>query len=406
MLRNRVLYFLFVVAALYLAIMYDQHSLSVLLLFAVLLPAVSFLHLRYSRKRLACRWYGQSRTVPKGEPLSFGVMLLSKSGFAGGLFALELESREAFNGQSRKQRFQGVLLGQSRRELRLRIDAVHCGVTQVRICSAKLYDWLRLFSVTLHAAKEPLELTVLPKLHLVEQAPVRANPYAMSGEEVYSAHRAGDDPAELFGVREYLPGDKLNRAHWKLTAKQDALMMKELGLPLDCSTVILTELYDSDGVNAVAEYEATIEAALSVSAKLLEEGRMHYLAWYQPENGSESRLRVESEEQLYEAMGCLLRVRCYPKTEGVVPFYLERYFRESYSNVLYFSPELTGRDRDLLSQEKKNAYLTYFHIVSDDSERTLSEDEEKRCGIREYTLHAGRLAQEMRRLDRLSEHLL
>ncbi|MDO4317773.1 MAG: DUF58 domain-containing protein [Lachnospiraceae bacterium] len=406
MLRNRVLYFLFVLAALYLAIMYDRHSLSVLLLFAVLLPGVSFLHLWYSRKRLSCRWYGRSRTVQKGEPLSFGVTLVSKSGAAGGFFMLELESREAFNGQNRKQKFQGFLLGQSRRELRLQMDAVHCGVTQVWIRSAKLCDWLRLFSVTLNAAKEPLELTVLPKLHLVEQPPVKPNPYALSGEEVYSAHRAGDDPAELFGVREYLPGDKLNRAHWKLTAKQDALMMKELGLPLDCSTVLLVELYESNGQAAIAEYEATIEAALSVSAKLLEEGRMHYLAWYQPENGSECRLRMESEEQLYEAIGFLLRVRCYPKTVGVVPFYLERRFRESYSNVLYFSRELTERDRGLLSQEKKNAYLTYFHIVWNDSERTLSEDEEKRYGIREYALHAERLEQELRKLGRLSDRLL
>lgn len=406
MLRNRVLYLLFILGVFYLAIMYEQHALSVLALFGILLPVISFWQLRHSKKRLRCYWYGQSRTVKKGETLCFGVAVECRKGIAGGILSFELESREAFDGQSRKQKFKSALLGQKQKKINMNMTALHCGVTQVWIRSAKLYDWLRLFSARLNAADTPLVLTVMPNLYFLEQSPVKANPYAMSGEEVYSARRAGDDPAELFGIREYLPGDKLNRVHWKLTAKQDTLIMKELSLPLDCSTVLLVDLYGSGRPTGIAEYEAVIEAAISISSKLLEEGRMHYLAWYHTDVGSESRIRVESEEQLYEAISCLLRVRCYPETVGVVPFYLERYFRECYSNLLYVSPLLTEGNRDLLSQEKKNAYITFFHIVSNGSGRTLSETEEKQYGIRECLLHAEQLEQEMKTLGRLSEQLL
>ncbi len=406
MLRNRILYFLFAFSCFYLAVMYDEQSLFVLTLFAVTLPVVSLVQLLCAGKKIQCFWRGQNRQTTKGKTLSFGVTIVSGSAFAGGIYSFDLESLEVFNGQKSKQRFQGALLGKGRKEIRLCIDATHCGVTQVRLCSARFFDWLRLFSIRLKDEQSALSLAVMPTIHWMEQAPIRANPYAVSGEEQYSKNRPGDDPAELFGVREYLPGDKLNRMHWKLTAKQDAWMVKELGRPLDVSVVLLADFFAGRGQEAIAEYEAVLETVVSLSSRLLENRQLHYVAWYQSETGTDSRILVESEETFYEMITCLLRVRCYETEKSVIPCYFERCFREYRSNVFYISTQLARQNLALLSQEKKNAYLTYLHVTSGDGKRMLSEAEEQQYGIREQMLHTQQLQENLRNLGQLRDRLL
>lgn len=46
-------------------------------------------------------------------------------------------------------------------------------------------------------------------------------------EEVVEEHEIGQDPNEILNVREYRQGDRLQTIHWKLSAKEQRLMIKE-----------------------------------------------------------------------------------------------------------------------------------------------------------------------------------
>ena len=48
----------------------------------------------------------------------------------------------------------------------------------------------------------------------------------------FSTYKKGDDPSEIFDIREYADGDKIQRIHWKLSSKTGDLMVKEGSLPL------------------------------------------------------------------------------------------------------------------------------------------------------------------------------
>lgn len=56
--------------------------------------------------------------------------------------------------------------------------------------------------------------------------------------EIYSGERRGDDPSELYQVRPYRAMDSVRDIHWKLTAKENQLMVKEHGFPLGCVILI------------------------------------------------------------------------------------------------------------------------------------------------------------------------
>lgn len=60
--------------------------------------------------------------------------------------------------------------------------------------------------------------------------------------------KRGHDFSDVSDVREYIPGDRLNSIHWKLTAKKDILMVKDRVSMSDQQMVILIELGGSDEV--------------------------------------------------------------------------------------------------------------------------------------------------------------
>ena len=48
-----------------------------------------------------------------------------------------------------------------------------------------------------------------------------------SQEEGMIQNRKGNDPSEIFDIREYVPGDDIRSIHWKLSSKTDTLILKE-----------------------------------------------------------------------------------------------------------------------------------------------------------------------------------
>lgn len=79
------------------------------------------------------------------------------------------------------------------------------------------------------------ELTILPRKHNVELLPKSHN---VSSNQ-YSASLAGTDISEIYGIREYQPGDPIRTIHWKLSEKLDKTMVRELGLPTGNDTLLI-----------------------------------------------------------------------------------------------------------------------------------------------------------------------
>lgn len=92
--------------------------------------------------------------------------------------------------------------------------------------------------------------------------------------ERYSQAKPGDDLTELFGLRDYRPGDKLSRLHWKLSQKAGRALVKEPSFPLaDC----LLFLLDFNGQGPEADVLLDIFATLS--GFLLQQGVAHRVGY-------------------------------------------------------------------------------------------------------------------------------
>lgn len=63
--------------------------------------------------------------------------------------------------------------------------------------------------------------------------------------------RKGDDPSEIYQVREYRREDSLKDIHWKLTAAKEELVAKERAFPLGCAVLIWFDIREKNVLRTV-----------------------------------------------------------------------------------------------------------------------------------------------------------
>lgn len=137
------------------------------------------------------------------------------------------------------------------------------------ITEAYIYDFLGIFRFRLK--KLPVcHVTVAPRrLILGENG-------ALCDEETDSLRTQFTffENDTFSAVREYADGDSLRRVHWKLSAKQGKLMVKQSDLNLSSSAAIVIDTSSeyADDIQGQCEVDALLEAALAVSRKIISDG--------------------------------------------------------------------------------------------------------------------------------------
>ena len=219
----------------------------------------------------------------------------------------------------------------------------------------RVYDWTNLFFSTIRVnAREVIQ--VLPVIHnmLVRLTNASLNFYGES--DVYATDKSGYDNNEIYKVREYQPGDRLQNVHWKVTAKQDELMVKEGSLPKACPVVLFLS-YNQKYEKKDEKLVAFMETAVSVSFALMEAKCPHYVAWYDAKDNELKRIRVDDEESLFLFMGMIMKVKWDKLEESVVNLYKEEYKTERYVFAVSLDEELKLRKNDELIAELSIEHL-------------------------------------------------
>ena len=145
------------------------------------------------------------------------------------------------------------------------------------ITEARLYDFLGIFHFKLK--KLPVcRVTVAPRRLILSENGALCNDETDSLRTQFTFF----ENDTFTSVREYADGDSLRRVHWKLSAKQDKLMVKQSDLNLSSSAAIIIDTSSdyADDVQAHCEIDALLEAALAVSRKIITEGSTAACAYH------------------------------------------------------------------------------------------------------------------------------
>lgn len=268
------------------------------LLLPVLLAAQALL---LHGKIKACYPQQSNFTIDAGQSLELHIKVENTGLVPLSMGQLLLLCENQLTGQADRVKVRFRLGSFGKAECVLHLQSNTCGRLNLRVKRFGCYDALGLFQVKGKFLNEPPEVLVLPEVYSLSCGftKVESSDYESS---TFSKHRPGDDPSEVFGIREYRPGDLQRSIHWKLSSKQEQLIVKEFSLPIRFGIVLLAELCRENPVQLCRE----LSALFSVSVFFTQAGQPHRILWYDSMLDDLCEAAITEPEQIPETMTMLL----------------------------------------------------------------------------------------------------
>ncbi len=227
----------------------------------------------------------------------------------------------------------------------------HCGVVRVRIKNVCIKDFMGITRVYRRIGAS-VPITVLPRVFPLSAAIDGGSAYDAESC-FFSKEKPGDDPSEIFMLREYRDGDRHNLIHWKLSSRVGGFIVKELSKPIGSRIMILTDL---GGCNNAEGADRVLEAAAALSFRLAEWGTAHTVA-APLANGTLRCAEIGSTDSFWQEFAELSRnIRTLDTNAGALC--LEKLTGERFSRVVAVSEKSGGAYAEQLSVFCGEARLT------------------------------------------------
>lgn len=240
----------------------------------VLLPCISLLIDLRIRKKTAF-FLSVPTTAEKGQAISVSLTAENRSRLLPGECTAHLKLENLLTEETQTLEIAVNPLPRQRCERTFSFSSPHCGTLLISAVAPRITDWLGIFSMK---AGAPLKAkcTVLPDTFAMEpQTALLQIPNAES--EDFSPLIPGNDPTEIFDLREYTPGDDIRRIHYKLSAKTDQLIVRRFSLPVN--RTVLLYWHRAAGHPSPAETDAAAECIVSLGQALRGAEQKFSLGW-------------------------------------------------------------------------------------------------------------------------------
>jgi uncharacterized protein (DUF58 family) len=243
-----------------------------------------------------------SKSISKGVPIKVNVKVTNDTIFPVANVVLMFEYSNSLDGVPHKMTITVPSSPKSTNTVTFNLSSQYCGIVDVRLYQTKVYDNLKMFCLK-HRHQSGCSVLVMPKFHNIPMV-VENVVSEIVESDTYSKDKAGDDCSEVFDIREYQDGDRLNRIHWKLSSKGDQTYVKEYSLPISNSVVIIPEMVNGKDVS-LPSIDTITELLLSISQNLNAHEVNHGICIYS--QGGVTMHNVTNDEETLTVVGSMVR---------------------------------------------------------------------------------------------------
>lgn len=298
--KRWILFVLSVALLYYVALIYNSRSMLFLVCVVLVLELCLQIYNLFLFWKLQISIHTPITIIDRNHVIPVELTLSNRSLLPVGQVRVKLQV--AYPMRKKKQSFKlcsvvpGRKRGQSRAMIKLSFDLEprYIGRVALSVQHACVLDLLGILPLPLRRkyAMDQSSVMILPERQeipleldsLVQQFSInREAEIRIAGEK---------NPPEVAWIREYQPGDALRDIHWKLTAKQDTLMVREHISEQGCPLLFFIDLRQMS--------ERYLQVFYSLGLELLGKKCSYYLVYYEPDTGELVRTMIGSEEDLYE----------------------------------------------------------------------------------------------------------
>lgn len=224
-----------------------------------------------------------------------------------------------FSGEKGKMKVRFSVDAGKRRGRRIPVIMHHCGNVSIQVEKVKIYDYLNLFAVKVGKNFDVQDVLVMPPLKEIYLGKERWYNETNEDSDRFSLYKKGDDPSEIFDIRDFKDGDRIQRIHWKLSSKTGHYMVKDGSLPLAKAIHIFVDLCAEDSRHA----DLLVQGIYSVSMVLMAQGVPQHYIWYDSVGDIIQERLIEQEEELFWMFEDLFKCRTTKKPGELIQAYLE-----------------------------------------------------------------------------------
>ena len=298
MLKNRLCYVLLLLCTSVFFICYNGYLSLYVFALSLLFPVLAFFFslpgMLGARVTLGYedRDAGAVRGARTGEAVPLRIRGWNATPCISGRIRARLTVENTLTGQREEEHFTFTASSHPQ-VLKHQLSSPTCGQVVCRLDKLWVSEYLGIFSLPLgRRRRQEAAVFFWPSVAGVDLAVQEGNMPDAQGER-YSQRKPGDDPTELFALREYREGDRLSRIHWKLSQKMGKPLVKELGLPIADHLFFLLDL-NGTGVEA----DTLLDAFATLSHFLAERETAHRVGYWDTRGNRLRCLEISQPEDL------------------------------------------------------------------------------------------------------------
>lgn len=248
-----------------------------------------------------------------------------------------------------------MCMGNSTQTCEFYINCPDCETVSFRIKKIYVYDFLNLLVLRKKSNSSNM-LIVMPKNPDIDI--VQRMAYVITNEEsmIYSDKKPGDDPTEIFAIREYKGGDKIRNIHWKLSSKTADLMVKDYGLPLMENDTVIVDIFQKLNGQKNNRNEM-FDLLYGLINAMTKRGFGFNACIY---DGSYYKLRIETQSDIYNLFNKIYAIKPYPPFDNSAAnmFYSEQTNRQN--RIFYVTGYLDDNTVGQMRILKETGFVYYL----------------------------------------------
>lgn len=364
-----IIYLVLVIVSVFFYILYEPDFSFYLLVFLSAVPIILFIIGKYMSKRIKVEFVTVHSSAGKSSKIPLVLKVTNETKLPVANLIIELEYKNSLDGNKNIVKVNTPVFPEETQYLTMHISAMHYGNIFVRIKRCRVVDMLKLFKFKLKYQKykdihSECSFTIVPD-HIPIDNPI--NNYSEMGLETdeFSKTSKGDDPSEIFDIHEYVDGDKINRIHWKLSAKQDKTMVKDYSLPIANSIILMIDLFMPESKKmSFKKYDTIIESAVAVSCYLSENNTPHKVMWYDSDHSELVSMNIVDDDTHRLFVSMLLKASICKEKNLPLLSYIDKTERYKCGHLMYFSTDY-NENISMIMKENDLAFKYSYMLITD-----------------------------------------
>lgn len=350
MAKTKFFYLILIVISVLFYFLYIGDLSLYLMIFIISFPVLLKIIMLITKFNIKINIYPASDTTLKNGKCKYNLTIKNRTIFPFSNSKIKIEYKNKLSDITNYMDISVPVHPLTEEKLTFYLSSDYCGILSIKIKSFIIYDYIKLFKCRIKSV-DAADVYILPDFDtdcISHHSKLLEN----EDSEAYSKNKSGDDPSEIYDLKNYIPGDKLNRIHWNLSFIQNKIITKHFSQPVNSSIIVIPDLIKKDSIYSV---DTALEILYAVSMNMLNNDISFNLCLYNNKSGENENINISDEEELISCMVTVIQNILHDNTNLIS------------DNI----SDICSNQSEIFLITNKSIKINELNIFNSESEKTL-----------------------------------